>query len=178
MRFSSNESLKDLTFKFKKDLDKKLKNVDNNIAEEYVNRLFRKTALFEESYKKSGYSTQPDDLTRGDIIFAEFGINIGAELSDYKTHGHYCVCWAIDLGNVIVIPLSSSDTKGSFLTFDLGEIKGLGYDGVHSYLKLDAIRSISKRRISRLPNKEKGKIHLDDTTIEKIRLAIKVSFLE
>ena len=36
MRFSSNESLKDLTFKFKKDLDKKLKNVDNNIAEEYV----------------------------------------------------------------------------------------------------------------------------------------------
>ena len=118
MRFSSNESLKDLTFKFKKDLDKKLKNVDNNIAEEYVNWLFRKTALFEESYKKSGYSTQPDDLTRGDIIFAEFGINIGAELSDYKTHGHYCVCWAIDLGNVIVIPLSSSDTKGSFLTFD------------------------------------------------------------
>lgn len=178
MRFSSNESLKDLTFKFKKDLDKKLKNVDNNIAEEYVNWLFRKTALFEESYKKSGYSTQPDDLTRGDIIFAEFGINIGAELSDYKTHGHYCVCWAIDLGNVIVIPLSSSDTKGSFLTFDLGEIKGLAYDGVHSYLKLDAIRSISKRRISRLPNKEKGKIHLDDTTIEKIRLAIKVSFLE
>ena len=50
MRFSSNESLKDLTFKFKKDLDKKLKNVDNNIAEEYVNWLFRKTALFEESY--------------------------------------------------------------------------------------------------------------------------------
>ena len=47
----------------------------------------------------------------------------------------------------------------------------------HSYLKLDAIRSVSKRRIGRMNNKETGKIHLDEEKIEKIKKAILDSFV-
>ena len=48
---------------------------------------------------------------------------------------------------------------------------------MHSYLKLDAIRSISKRRVGRMPNKETGKVHLNQKTMNKIYKAIKMSFL-
>ena len=64
------------------------------------------------------------------------------------------------------------------LTFDLGYIKDLNdkEEFTHSYLKLDAIRSISKRRIGRIAGKDGGKIVLPKKTINKIRHAIKNSF--
>ena len=70
-----------------------------------------------------------------------------------QTKGHYAIVWAVDLGNVIVIPLSSRPAPGSCLTYDVGVIEGLVDEGVNyrSYLKLDAIRSVSKRRIGRMP---------------------------
>ena len=157
-------------------IDDRLKDVDHSIGYEYVDWLCRQTKYFYEGYKKTSYSTQPDDLQRGDVIWAVFGINIGSELSDYRTKGHYCVCWAIDLANVVVIPLSSSDSPGSVLTHDIGEIEGLGYPGSHSYIKLDAIRSISKRRISRIPNTPSGKIVLSDEQIQLINEAVKKAF--
>ena len=108
----------------------------------------------------------------------EFGINVGTELSDYKTKGHYGVVWKVDLGNVIVIPLSSNKSIGSSLTYDLGIIEGLNEnDKNHSYLKLDAIRSVSKRRIGRMNNKENGKLTLAEDKIDVIRKAIFNSFV-
>ena len=103
-------------------IQEKLKNTDQELAEEYVSWLERKTDFFLESIEKQGYQTQPDDLSVGDIVWVEFGINVGTELSDYKTKGHYAVVIALDLGNVIVIPLSSRDSH-SALTFDLGVIE-------------------------------------------------------
>lgn len=85
--------------------------------------------------------------------------------------------WCVDLGNIIVIPLSSRDSPGSAMTFDLGIIPELSDDGSHSYLKLDAIRSISKRRIARMPGKTGGKVTLNDEVIEKVKEAIKMNFL-
>lgn len=89
--------------------------------------------------------------------------------------------WAVDLGNIIVIPLSSRDAPGSTLTFDIGVIKELNDDKesqeTHSYLKLDAIRSISKRRIARMTGKANGKITLSKENIELVEKAIQIAFL-
>ena len=131
-------------------IEKKLKNTNQELAEEYLSWLDRKTDFFLESLEKQGYQTQPDDLNIGDVVWVEFGINVGTELSDYNTKGHYAVVIGLDLGNVIVIPLSSRDGSNSALTFDIGVIDGLNYKNQHSYLKVDAIRSVSKRRIGRM----------------------------
>lgn len=152
-------------------IEKKLANIDSEIASEYLDWLDRKTTFFRQSFERSGYGPQPDDLKRGDIVWVEFGINVGTELSDYSTKGHYAIVWAVDLGNVIVIPLSSRPAPGSMLTFDVGVIEGLVQAGVdyRSYLKLDAIRSISKRRIGRMPGKDGGKVSISEELLEKIK---------
>ena len=162
--------------KYLKSIEKRLVNLDQEIAEEYLLWLDRKTEFFLESLEKQGYQTQPDDLNVGDVIWVEFGINVGTELSDYKTKGHYAVVIGLDLGNVIVVPLSSRDGSNSSLTFDLGVIEGLNYKNQHSYLKVDAIRSVSKRRIGRMVGKENGKISLNKETFKKVKLALKMAF--
>jgi len=146
-----------------KNIENKLNNIDIEVAEEYIEWIDRKTTYLKQSLDRSGYGPQPDDLKRGDIIWVEFGINVGTELSDHQTKGHYAIVWAVDLGNVIVIPLSSRPAPGSCLTYDVGVIEGLVQEGVNykSYLKLDAIRSISKRRIGRMPGKNGGKVTID-----------------
>lgn len=95
------------------------------------------------------------------------------------TKGHYALVWAVDLGNIVVIPLSSRDAVGSNLTFDIGVIPELNEDDsdTHSYLKLDAIRSISKRRIARMSGRENGKITLSEDNIRLVEQAIKIAFL-
>ena len=145
-----------------KSIENKLNNIDIEVAEEYIEWIDRKTTFLKQSIERSGYGPQPDDLKRGDIIWVEFGINVGTELSDHQTKGHYAIVWAVDLGNVIVIPLSSRPAPGSCLTYDVGVIDGLVQEGVNyrSYLKLDAIRSISKRRIGRMPGKNGGKVQI------------------
>ncbi len=156
-------------------IQKKLLNTDQELAEEYVSWLERKTDFFLESIEKQGYQTQPDDLSIGDIVWVEFGINVGTELSDYKTKGHYAVVIALDLGNVVVIPLSSRDSH-SALTFDLGVIDGLNKSDQHSYLKIDAIRSVSKRRIGRMQGKLSGKLALNETLFAKVKKALVLAF--
>lgn len=156
-------------------IQNKLINTNQELADEYVSWLERKTDFFLESIEKHGYQTQPDDLSIGDIVWVEFGINVGTELSDYKTKGHYAVVIALDLGNVVVIPLSSRDSH-SALTFDLGVINGLNKTNQHSYLKVDAIRSVSKRRIGRMQGKTNGKLSLDNDTFIKVKKAITLAF--
>ena len=87
--------------------------------------------------------------------------------------------WAIDLGNIIVIPLSSKPIATSKLSLDLGIIDELNLDDskAHSYLKVDAIRSICKRRISRMSKQSSGKVSLNDETIEKISNFLKENFI-
>ena len=85
----------------------------------------------------------------------------------------------MDLGNVIVIPLSSRPSVGSNLTFDIGVIdKLVTKDQSPSFLKLDAIRSISKRRIGRMPGKDGGKIRIEDDKLKLISSLIKQSFVD
>ena len=163
-----------------KNIENKLNNIDVEVAEEYIDRIDRKTTYLKQSLDRSGYGPQPDDLKRGDIVWVEFGINVGTELSDHQTKGHYAIVWAVDLGNVIVIPLSSRPAPGSCLTYDVGVIEGLVQEGVNyrSYLKLDAIRSVSKRRIGRMPGKNGGKVTVGHELLEKIQEIIKKNLVE
>ena len=163
-----------------KSIETKLSNIDIEVAEEYIEWIDRKTTFLKQSIERSGYGPQPDDLKRGDIIWVEFGINVGTELSDHQTKGHYAIVWAVDLGNVIVIPLSSRPAPGSCLTYDVGVIDGLVEEGVNyrSYLKLDAIRSISKRRIGRMPGKCGGKVTIDNKLLNTIQELIKKNLVD
>ena len=178
MLFLNNKKNRHFSRKIFKSIESKLYGIDEEIANEYLCWLDKKTNYLKKTLDKEGYGLQPDNLTQGDIVWVEFGINVGTELSDYKTKGHYGVVWKVDLGNVIVIPLSSNKSNGSNLTYDLGIIEGLNENEKnHSYLKLDAIRSVSKRRIGRMNNKENGKLSLTGEKIEIIRRAIFNSFV-
>ena len=153
-----------------KNIKKNLANLDPDLCLQYLLWLEKKTTYFRQSVLKVSYGAQPDNIQRGDIVWVEFGINIGNELSDIFTKGHYALVWAVDLGNVVVIPLTSRNSYNSMLCLDLGIIHGLNDDGItKSYLKLDAIRSISKRRIGRMPNKPQGKLALSEIQLDRVK---------
>ena len=163
-----------------KNIENKLNNIDSEVAEEYIEWIDKKTTYLKQSLDRSGYGPQPDDLKRGDIVWVEFGINVGTELSDHQTKGHNAIVWAVDLGNVIVIPLSSRPAPGSCLTYDVGVIEGLVEEGVNykSYLKLDAIRSVSKRRIGRMPGKCGGKVTIDQKLLNTVQDIIRKNLVD
>ena len=162
-----------------KNIKKNLANIEPNLAMQYLMWLDKQTIYFKDSVLKNGYGSQPDNLKRGDIIWVEFGINIGTELSDIFTKGHYALVWQVDLGNVVVIPLTSRNSYNSPLCLNLGIIDGLSEDNkTNSYLKLDAIRSVSKRRIARIPSKASGKIELTNEKIRLIKRHIYTYFIE
>ena len=179
MRFFNKRNIKEKTKKTFSSIENNLASLDEELALEYLSWLDKKTLYLKKTYLKEGYKAQPDNLSRGDIVWCEFGINVGAELSDYKTKGHYALVWVIDLGNVIVIPLTSQKPNGNELSFDIGIIPGLNdKENVNSYLKIDAIRSVSKRRIGRMNGKEMGKLSLDNSKIEEIKNIIYKTFIE
>lgn len=180
MKFQSDLKAKQKFLKITRNIEKKLASIDSEVALEFVDWFERKATYLKQTSQKSSYCPQPDDLQKGDVVWVEFGINVGTELSDRNKKGHYAVVWAIDLGNVIVIPLSSKPIQGSKLSLDLGVIESLNIDNhsnAHSYLKLDAIRSICKRRINRISKQESGKITLNDETINRIRTFMQENFI-
>ena len=156
--------------KILKNIRKNLINLDPDLTLQYLSWLEKKTMYFRQSVLKVSYGSQPDDIKRGDVVWAEFGVNVGNELSDVFTKGHYALVWAVDLGNVVVIPLTSRNSYNSMLCLDLGIIEGLNEaETGHSYLKLDAIRSISKRRIGRMTSKPQGKLSLSEEQLNKVK---------
>ena len=168
MKFKRDIKAKEAFNKVTSSIEKKLLNIDSEIATEFLEWFDKKATYLKQSLQKSSYLPQPDDLKKGDVVWVEFGINVGTELSDRNKKGHYAVVWAIDLGNIIVIPLSSKPIASSKLSLDLGII---------DELKVDAIRSICKRRISRMSKQSSGKVTLDDKTIEKISNFLKENFI-
>lgn len=179
MKYKRDKKAQVRFYEATKSIEKKLANIDSEIALEFVEWFDKKTTYLKQSLQKSSYLPQPDDLAKGDVVWVEFGINVGTELSDRNKKGHYAVVWAIDLGNIIVIPLSSKPILNSKLSLDLGIIEQLNTDNskAHSYLKVDAIRSICKRRISRMNKQSNGKITLSPENIDKISNFLKEHFL-
>lgn len=135
-----------------------------------------KYAYKEENRKK--FQKLPDDMKQGDIVLAEMGINIHPELSDYETDKHFVLIWGQQGQNFIVIPLTKHPQPlSNKYAVNLGTIEGLPNHTI-SYAKLDAIRSISVRRIHRINEQPNGKITLTDTNLlSKINMVFISNFI-
>lgn len=50
-------------------------------------------------------------MERGDIIWVNFGINVGDEFSDIGTDGHFAIYWSQNGFQIIVIPISAEERQ-------------------------------------------------------------------
>ncbi|ODM26922.1 hypothetical protein A7W90_12270 [Clostridium sp. Bc-iso-3] len=135
--------------------------IESNEALELIDWFLEKAKYFRKHKKRERFQRLPDKMERGDIIWVNFGINVGDEFSDIGTDGHFAIYWSQNGFQIIVIPISAEERqpeKNSFAV-NLGQIPGLPLDK-DSYAKIDMIRAISIRRIRRIKNQEFGKISL------------------
>lgn len=121
----------------------------------------------------------PAGLTMGDIVRIDFGINIPPEFSDDDTDKHFGIIWGRQGYNIIVIPLTKKSQPASNpYGINLGRIQGLPLN-VDSYAKLDAIRSISIKRIHKIYGQTDGKIKISDNQVlEKINSVFRNLFIK
>lgn len=133
--------------------------------------LLEKAKYFKKHIKKERFNKLPNKMQRGDIVWVQFGMNIGDELSDDGTDGHFALIWGQQGFMFIVIPLSKQPRVDNY-TVDLGKVEGLPENG-STYAKLDNIRSISIRRIRRIREQPDGKVTISDPAIiQKIKDAM------
>ena len=135
--------------------------IESNEALELIDWFLEKAKYFRKHKKRERFQRLPDKMERGDIIWVNFGINVGDEFSDIGTDGHFAIYWSQNGLQIIVIPISAEERQPEQNTYivNLGKISGLPLDK-DSYAKIDMIRAISIRRIRRIRNQESGKISL------------------
>lgn len=156
-----------------------LTNVNSDEALIYTKWLLEKTKHIRDHSLGNRFPYLPNNISRGDIVLVRLGFNIGAELSDTneESEGHFGLVWGQQGQQIIIIPLTKqpqpSDNKYGA---NLGIIKGLPkrkqddgtYIDVDTYAKIDAIRSVHLRRISRIKGQFKeGKITITEPKILK-----------
>lgn len=136
-----------------------LREFEADEALELISWFVEKTNYFIAHKKRDRFKNLPNKMERGDIIWTQFGINVGDEFSDFKTDGHFAIYWAQNGFQIIVIPLSAEERKPGKNDFivNLGEIEGLP-KGKDTYAKVDMIRAVSLRRIKRINGQAEGKI--------------------
>lgn len=137
-----------------------LYNVDSDKAVFLTDWLLEKTKYYRKHLLRERFNKLPNKMKRGDIVWVQFGINIGDELSDDGTDGHFALIWGQQGFMFIVIPLSKQPRTDDY-TVNLGIINGLPENG-NTYAKLDNIRSISIRRIRRIREQPDGKVTITD----------------
>lgn len=138
-----------------------LNELDSKESLEFIGWCLEKAKYFNKHKNKSRFQKLPNKMEQGDIVWINFGINIGDEFSDIGTDGHFGIYWAQNGFQIIVIPVSAEERKPDQNDFavNLGKINGLPRDK-ESYAKIDMIKSISIRRIKRIKGQENGKISL------------------
>lgn len=112
-------------------------------------------------------------------MLVDFGINVGHEFSDMFRDKHFALVWAQQGQVFIVIPLTKQPQKtDNKFVVNLGNIPGLPGER-DSFARLDSIRSVSIRRITRMKERPEGKITLmDSDVLQKIQIAIRENFLD
>ena len=134
---------------------------------EYVYIMLKKNiSILKENieYREKGISNPLMKLKRGDVVWVDFGYGIGAEFRYF----HYAVVLAVEDNQVIVIPLTSSDTRvgKTQMMIDIGYIEKIASeretnekDNKKSYALIKSIRSISITRII-IPKRNDRKLRL------------------
>lgn len=139
--------------------------IDENIANDLVNWFIKQAEHYDKHINKKRFHKLPDNISRGDIVLADLGMNIHPELSDSGTDKHFVLIWGQQGQNFIVIPLTKHPQPAyNNYGVNLGKIAGLPTDN-DTYAKIDAIRSISIRRIHRIKEQPNGKIVISDIAL-------------
>lgn len=146
----------------------KLDQIDSDKAVRLTNWLLEKTDYYYKIENNLLFQKYPNKIGRGDIVLVQLGMNIAPELSDDNTGKHFCVVWAQQGTNFIIIPLTKqTQPPSNKLAVPLGVISGMP-NGVATYAKLDAIRSVSIRRLYRIQGTTDGKITLSQDLQDNI----------
>jgi uncharacterized protein YifN (PemK superfamily) len=126
-----------------------------------------KSKYYKKALNKERFQRLPDNMNKGDIVLVDYGININPEFGDNNTIYHFGLIWAQQGHNFIIIPLTKKEQpKSNKLGVNLGKIKGLPKND-DTYAKIDAIKSVSIRRIKRLKEQSSGKITITDKDVLK-----------
>jgi uncharacterized protein YifN (PemK superfamily) len=141
-----------------------LKYVESRDADKIISWYLVKSKYFKKIFNNEHGNKYPDDMKRGDIVLLDSGINISPEFSDYDTKKHFVMIWCQQGQNFIVIPLTKTPQNKNKLGVNLGIINGLP-ENTDTYAKIDAIKSISIRRINRIKEYQLGKITITDAKI-------------
>ena len=141
--------------------------VESDFAIEFCKWLLKKSNYAKRHELRERFPSLPQNMQRGDIVWVEFGMNVGDELSDQYRDGHYAMIWAQQGFVFIVFPLASSEDKTfNDYAVNIGNVPHLPGNG-DSYLKVDMVRAISIRRIRKLNNVRAGKVCINDKEILK-----------
>jgi hypothetical protein len=143
-----------------------LNDTDSKLALELSKWLLKKSDYVKRHYNREKFPALPKEMKRGDIVWVEFGINIGDEFSDQYKDGHYAMIWSQQGYVFTVFPLTSGEKYFNDSAVNIGNIPEFSSDG-DTYLKVDMIRSIHIRRIRKLKQNEFGKITIDNENILK-----------
>jgi len=134
-----------------------LRELSDTDIKKFFSWMMRKSKLYADAIQKTKFNILPDKLVRGDIVFCSFGTNIYPEFSDKETEKHYAIIWLQQGYNFVVIPITKQGSKtNNPYSVPLGKIPNMPAE--ENYAKLDAIRSVSIRRISRVSGVSGGKI--------------------
>ncbi len=144
-----------------------LDNIDAGKADRLVEWFVEKSSYYNKIENNLLFQRYPNEIQRGDIVLVQLGMNIFPELSDDDTGKHFCMIWAQQGQNFIVIPLTKHQQSANKLSADLGVIPNMP-NGVHTYAKIDAIRSVSIRRLYRIQGLVNGKIATSKELQDKI----------
>ena len=134
-----------------------LDNVDSKKAENLADWFVEKSAYYNKIENNLLFQRYPANMKRGDIVLVQLGMNIFPELSDDNTGKHFGMIWAQQGQNFIVIPLTKHSQTANRLSAELGIIPNMP-NGVITYAKIDAIRSVSIRRLYKIQGIPDGKI--------------------
>lgn len=126
-------------------------------AQLFIDWCMDKSALYNKALLKKPYPKLPNNIERGDIVMCELGINVPPEFGNDGTGRHFVVVWSQQGHNFIVIPITKQKPPADNThTIELGAISGM--PAICNYAKLDAIRTVSIRRLGRVIGQKDGKI--------------------
>lgn len=142
------------------DINNELKKINNDNQRQELEEWFSEQIYKLNKVNKNEQLNYVPYVTRKQVIWVDFGVNIGQELK----HSHPAVVLYSrpNVGTVLVVPLTSKQNDSS-VVINIGNIKD--FDGF-SYCKIDQIRAVSKLRIQTKKYKEKyyNNFNLKDKT--------------
>lgn len=155
-----------------------LEEVDSQKAYKFSDWLLRKSRYYKSHSLRKGFGDVPNNISRGDVVRIDFGINVGDEYSDENQDCHFGLVWARQGYLLVIIPLTKTPQIKNDLGVNLGKIPQLPED-VDTWAKLESIRSVSIRRIKRMNEFSEGKFSLLDSeaVMSKINQKIMDQFI-